>query len=56
MNDYSYHTVSSMINAFEKKCEFSLQSTIFNGGGGNIESPLSVQMFFLQYNGPGGGI
>ena len=24
MNDYSYHTVSSIINAFQKKCEFSL--------------------------------
>ena len=60
MNDYSYHTVSSIINAFEKKSEFSLQlnqTTIFNGGGGggDIVSPLSVQMVFLPYNGPGWG-
>ena len=30
MRDYSYHTVSSIINAFEKKCEFSLVGNYVN--------------------------
>ena len=50
MNDYSYHTVSSIINAFKKKCEEKLRDWVIKYASINFTNRRNKNALLKQAN------